>query len=71
MGQAIRAFDVLDRNVDAARESVAARLVELGQPADVAESLSSQWVSRGDFLLSDCGATVHRKPTSWSGTRPM
>ena len=51
MGQAIRAFDVLDRNVDAARESVAARLVELGQPADVAASLSSQWVSRGDFLL--------------------
>ena len=55
VGQAIRAFDVLDRNVDAARESVATRLVELGQPADVAESLSSQWVSRGDFLLSDCG----------------
>ena len=51
MGQAIRAFDVLDRNVGAARESVAARLVELGQPADVAESLSSQWVSQGDFLL--------------------
>ena len=55
MGQAIRAFDVLDRNVGAARESVATRLVELGQPADVAESLSSQWVSRRDFLLSDCG----------------
>ena len=55
MGQAIRAFDVLDRNVDAARESVATRLVELGQPADVAESLSSQWVSRGDFLLGDGG----------------
>ena len=42
---------MLDRNVDAARESVAARLVELGRLADVAESLSSQWVSRGDFLL--------------------
>ena len=55
MGQAIRAFDVLDRNVDAARESVAARLVELGQPAAVAASLSSQWVSRGDFLLGDGG----------------
>ena len=51
LGQAIRAFDVLDRNVDAARESVAARLVELGQPADIAANLSSQWVSRGDFLL--------------------
>ena len=53
MGQAIRAFDVLDRNVGAARESVAARLVDLGQPADVAASLSSQWISRGDFLLGD------------------
>ena len=51
MAPAIRAFDVLDRNVDAAREAVAARLVELGQAADVAESLSSQWVFRGDFLL--------------------
>ena len=51
LGQAIRAFDVLDRNVDAARNSVVARLVELGQPADIAESLSSQWISQGDFLL--------------------
>ena len=51
MGPAIRAFDLLDRNVDAARDSVAARLVELGQPADVAASLSSQWVGQGDFLL--------------------
>ena len=51
MGPAIRAFDLLDRNVDTARGSVAARLVELDQPADVAASLSSQWVGRGDFLL--------------------
>ncbi len=51
MGPAIRAFDLLDRNIDAARGSVAARLVELGQPADLAEGLSSEWVSRGDFLL--------------------
>ena len=51
MGPAIRAFDLLDRNVDAARDSVAARLVELGQPPDVAESLSAQWVGQGDFLL--------------------
>jgi len=49
LGQAIRAFDVLDRNVDAARNSVATRLVELGQPADIAESLSSQWIFQGDF----------------------
>ena len=51
MGSVIRAFDVLDRNVDTARESVAVRLVELGQPAGIAESLSCQWVSQGDFLL--------------------
>ncbi len=51
MGSAIRAFDVLDRNVDAAREAVAAQLVELGQPDDIAASLSSQWISQGDFLL--------------------
>jgi len=51
LGPAVRAFDLLDRNVDVARGSVAARLVELGQPADLAESLSSEWVSRGDFLL--------------------
>ena len=51
MGSAIRAFDVLDRNVNAARECVAARLVELGQPADLAASLSRDWVSQGDFLL--------------------
>ena len=51
MGPAIRAFDVLDRNVDAARCAVAARLVSLGQPAGIADSLSAQWISQGDFLL--------------------
>ena len=50
-GQAIRAFDVLARNVDTARESVATLLVDVGQPPDIAESLSSQWISQGDFLL--------------------
>ena len=51
MGPAIRAFDLLGRNVDTARGSVATRLVELGQPADVARNLSSQWVVQEDFLL--------------------
>ena len=51
MGPVIQAFDVLDRNVDTARESVAARLVELGQPDDVAASLTSQWITPGDFIL--------------------
>ncbi|MDE0495470.1 MAG: N-6 DNA methylase [Acidimicrobiaceae bacterium] len=51
MGPAIRAFDLLDRNVDTARGSVAARLVELGQPVNVTGNLSAQWVGQGDFLL--------------------
>ena len=69
MGPAIRAFDLLDRNVDTARGSVAARLVELDQPADVAASLSSQWVGRGDFLL---GAGLHgTPPMSWSIPQPL
>ena len=53
MGSAIRAFDVLDRNVDSSRESVASRLEERGQPVEVAENLSSQWVRHGDFLLGE------------------
>ncbi|MCY3790288.1 MAG: Eco57I restriction-modification methylase domain-containing protein [Gemmatimonadetes bacterium] len=55
MGQAIRAFDLLEHNVEAARESVVARLVELGERPDVAECLGLQWVRQGDFLLGDCG----------------
>ncbi|MDE0700522.1 MAG: N-6 DNA methylase [Acidimicrobiaceae bacterium] len=51
MGSAIRAFDLLDRNVEAARTAVTERLVALGQPADVAADLGSQWVVQGDFLL--------------------
>ncbi len=50
-GTAIRAFDLLARNVDAARESAAAQLVELGQPAELAEKLSREWITQGDFLL--------------------
>ena len=51
MDPAIRAFDVLDRNVEAARKSVAERLVELGQPEGIAAGLASQWITQGDFLL--------------------
>ncbi len=69
MGPAIRAFDLLDRNVDAARKSVAARLVELGQEADLAESLSSHWVSRGDFLLG-AGLDGSRKADFVVGNPP-
>ena len=60
MAPAIRAFDLLDRNVGNARGAVAARLVEMGQPADVAASLAAKWIVQGDFLL---GAGLH-------GSRP-
>ena len=50
-GAAIRAFDRLNGNVDAARRSVGNLLVGYGQSADVAENLISQWVNQGDFLL--------------------
>jgi len=53
MGSAIRAFDLLDRNVKAARARVATRLADLHQPPDVAANLSVQWVTQRDFLLSE------------------
>ena len=51
MAAAVRAFDLLDRNVETARRAVTARLVDLALPPDAAARLSSQWIARGDFLL--------------------
>ena len=53
MGSAVHGFDVVDRNVELARESVRVRLLELGQPADTATKLSTEWVAHEDFLLGD------------------
>ena len=53
MGSAIRAFDVLGRNVTTSRERVASRLMKLGQSVEIAAKLSSQWVDQGDFLLGE------------------
>ncbi|MCY4067678.1 MAG: N-6 DNA methylase [Acidimicrobiaceae bacterium] len=69
MGAAIRAFDLLARNVDAARASAAARLVELDQPAEVAERLSREWVTQGDFLL-DAGLDDSRQAGFVVGNPP-
>ncbi len=52
-GQAIRAFDVLDVNVDLAREAVTYRLAEHGLREKAAEQLAREWVTTADFLLHD------------------
>lgn len=51
-GGAIRAFDLLEHNAERSRKDVMARLLELGETLDVAERLSGQWVTTGDFLLA-------------------
>ena len=51
MGSAVRAFDVVNHNVELARDAVRSRLIELGQPAITATKLSTEWVVHEDFLL--------------------
>ncbi|MFV0260736.1 MAG: Eco57I restriction-modification methylase domain-containing protein [Acidimicrobiales bacterium] len=53
LGHAIRAFDLLEPNVEHTRKAVIDKLLELGEPLDVAERLSGQWVVTDDFLLAD------------------
>jgi adenine-specific DNA-methyltransferase len=48
---AIRAFDLLEHNAERSRKDVVTRLLELGQPVEVAERLAAAWVTTGDFLL--------------------
>ena len=60
-GQAIRAFDVLARNVDTARESVATR------PTSQRASVRSG--SPREIFCWAPGPTAHCRPTLWSGTR--
>lgn len=50
---AIRAFDLLDKNVEASRRLVEDRLEVHGIKADDAKRLSHSWVRQGDFLLAD------------------
>ena len=50
---AIRAFDVLAPNAEAARKAVVERLGEHGLPVEVAEKLANNWVTTTDFLLHD------------------
>lgn len=53
LGNAVRAFDVLEANAERARKAVAVRLQEAGVGREEAVELAEGWVSTGDFLLSD------------------
>ncbi len=53
LGGAIRAFDLLDANARVARKSVAQMLEEGGAGGPTALKLAEEWISTGDFLLSD------------------
>ncbi len=52
-GGAIRAFDLLEHNVEVTRKAVVERLLELGETLNVAERLAGTWVTTGDFLLTE------------------
>ena len=54
-GSAIRGLDLLEHNVEHVRKAMAAKLLELGEPLDVAEHLADKWAIAGDFLLADHG----------------
>lgn len=54
-GDAIRGFDLLMHNVEHVRKEMTAKLLELGEPLDVAEHLSDGWATAGDFLLTGHG----------------
>jgi Type I restriction-modification system methyltransferase subunit len=50
---AIRAFDLLPRNVEASRRAVEQVLVEQEWPSEDAAMLAQAWVQEGDYLLDD------------------
>lgn len=56
LGTAIRGFDLLPHNAEHTRKAVVAKLGDLGEPISTAEHLAEQWVTTGDFLLTDHGS---------------
>jgi adenine-specific DNA-methyltransferase len=48
---AIRASDLLTRNVQASRQAVVEVLTQLGWDGDLASRVASTWITRSDFLL--------------------
>lgn len=53
LGGAIRAFDLLEANAQVARKAVGQMLEEAGASEPTASKLAEEWISTGDFLLSD------------------
>jgi adenine-specific DNA-methyltransferase len=53
LGDAIRAFDLLEVNAERARKAVTLRLEEAGLDRFVADALAETWVTTGDFLLAE------------------
>ncbi|CAN5875848.1 Eco57I restriction-modification methylase domain-containing protein [soil metagenome] len=53
LGPAIRAYDLSEANAQVARKSVALMLEDAGAGEATASQLVSEWISTGDFLLSD------------------
>jgi adenine-specific DNA-methyltransferase len=51
LGDAVRAFDLLDANAQRARKAVAEVLTGHGFGVSEAETLAGEWVTTGDFLL--------------------
>jgi adenine-specific DNA-methyltransferase len=50
---AIRAFDLLSRNVEASRRVVEKELIDDGWPSEEAVATAESWVHDGDYLLMD------------------
>lgn len=53
LGEAIRACDLLDANVQIARKTVAEQLMNAGLDGAKAMALATDWISTDDFLLTD------------------
>jgi hypothetical protein len=53
IGDAIRAFDLLDANAQRARKAAAQSLEQAGLDQVSADEITSTWVTTGDFLLSN------------------
>lgn len=53
IGDAVRAFDLLDANAEKARKAVALRLHEAGLAEEEAAETAKRWITTGDFLLHD------------------
>ena len=53
MAGAIWGFDLLEHNAEYTRKAVMDTLLAMGEPNEVAERLSGEWVRTDDFLLAD------------------